>query len=39
MQDELTKANRVAWNTKAYDAWIRLYGAPEQLAEDFTREP
>lgn len=33
MQEELVKANKIAWETKAYQAWVRQYGTPEELAE------
>lgn len=33
MQERLVKANKIAWETKAYDAWIRQYGTPVELAK------
>lgn len=37
MQSELSQANKAAWETKAYEAWTRHYGAPEALAEELKR--
>lgn len=34
MQEELARANKAAWETKAYEAWVRTYGTPEELAEE-----
>ncbi|TCM98995.1 2-polyprenyl-3-methyl-5-hydroxy-6-metoxy-1,4-benzoquinol methylase [Paenibacillus sp. BK033] len=33
MQERLVKANKIAWETKAYEAWVRQYGTPVELAE------
>jgi 2-polyprenyl-3-methyl-5-hydroxy-6-metoxy-1,4-benzoquinol methylase len=33
VQEELVKANKIAWETKAYEAWVRQYGTPAELAE------
>ncbi|ACT02194.1 class I SAM-dependent methyltransferase [Paenibacillus sp. JDR-2] len=33
MQERLVKANKIAWETKAYEAWVRQYGTPAELAE------
>lgn len=33
MQEQIARANKAAWETKAYDAWVRHYGQPEELAE------
>ncbi|MFD1676248.1 class I SAM-dependent methyltransferase [Alicyclobacillus fodiniaquatilis] len=38
MQEEMTRANKVAWNTKAYDAWVRHYGTPVKLAEELKQK-
>ncbi|MCR2805872.1 class I SAM-dependent methyltransferase [Paenibacillus soyae] len=32
MQEPLSRANKAAWETKAYDAWVSYYGHPEELA-------
>lgn len=32
MQEELVIANKLAWETKAYQAWVQKYGTPEELA-------
>ena len=32
MQEELAIANKVAWETKAYQAWVHKYGTPDELA-------
>jgi 2-polyprenyl-3-methyl-5-hydroxy-6-metoxy-1,4-benzoquinol methylase len=32
MQDKLAIANKHAWETKAYQAWVQRYGTPEELA-------
>ncbi|MCT1404012.1 methyltransferase domain-containing protein [Paenibacillus sp. p3-SID867] len=32
MQEKLAIANKVAWETKAYQAWVQNYGTPEELA-------
>lgn len=34
MQDELATANKAAWETKAYEAWVQLYGTPDELARE-----
>jgi SAM-dependent methyltransferase len=33
MQERLSTANKAAWETKAYQAWLAAYGTPEELAE------
>ncbi|WP_053373182.1 class I SAM-dependent methyltransferase [Paenibacillus sp. FJAT-27812] len=38
MQEELAKANKAAWETKAYQAWTQYFGAPEELAAELKRE-
>jgi len=32
MQEKLVIANKIAWETKAYQAWVREYGTPDELA-------
>ncbi|MDQ6420469.1 hypothetical protein RB620_13580 [Paenibacillus sp. LHD-117] len=32
MQEKLAIANKIAWQTKAYQAWVKNYGTPEELA-------
>ncbi|WP_054957934.1 class I SAM-dependent methyltransferase [Paenibacillus dakarensis] len=32
MQEKLAIANKIAWETKAYQAWVQNYGTPEELA-------
>ncbi|GGD58636.1 class I SAM-dependent methyltransferase [Paenibacillus nasutitermitis] len=34
MQEELARVNKVAWETKAYQAWVHQYGTPVELAEE-----
>ncbi|WP_141502913.1 hypothetical protein [Paenibacillus luteus] len=34
MQEELANANKVAWETKAYQAWVQTYGTPDELASE-----
>ena len=34
MQKEMANANKLAWETKAYQAWVRKYGTPEELAAE-----
>ncbi|OAS20452.1 class I SAM-dependent methyltransferase [Paenibacillus oryzisoli] len=38
MQKQLSTANKMAWETKAYQAWVRNYGTPEELAEELKLE-
>lgn len=33
MQEQLAKANKTAWETKAYQAWVQAHGTPEELAD------
>lgn len=37
MQDQLARVNKLAWETKAYQAWIRQYGTPGELAEELKQ--
>lgn len=39
MQDRQTAANRLAWNTKAYEAWNTHFGAPSEEAARITHDP
>ncbi len=39
MQDRQTAANRLAWNTKAYEAWNAHFGAPSEEAARITHDP
>lgn len=32
MQDRLATANKIAWENKAYQAWVQAYGTPKELA-------
>ncbi|MFD2611442.1 class I SAM-dependent methyltransferase [Paenibacillus gansuensis] len=38
MQEELASANKAAWETKAYDAWVHHYGTPDELASHLKLE-
>ena len=38
MQEELARANKAAWETKAYQAWVRQYGTPQELAKDLKQK-
>ncbi len=38
MQDKLALANKAAWETKAYRAWVQQYGTPDELAIELKRE-
>lgn len=37
MQNEMSKANKAAWESKAYLAWVREHGEPAVLAEELKR--
>ena len=37
MQKEQSAANKAAWETKAYQAWVEAHGTPENLAEELKR--
>jgi ubiquinone/menaquinone biosynthesis C-methylase UbiE len=39
MQEEQSLMNKIAWNTKAYQAWIRLYGSPAEIAKAMKENP
>ncbi|MFK7696771.1 class I SAM-dependent methyltransferase [Paenibacillus sp. HJGM_3] len=32
MQEKLSSANKMAWETRAYQAWVREFGTPDELA-------
>jgi 2-polyprenyl-3-methyl-5-hydroxy-6-metoxy-1,4-benzoquinol methylase len=34
MQEELARANKAAWEFKAYQAWVNKFGTPDKLAEE-----
>ncbi|MGO4545359.1 class I SAM-dependent methyltransferase [Paenibacillus sp. 2TAB23] len=38
MQEEMAIANKLAWGTKAYQAWVQAYGTPDELAVQLKRE-
>ncbi|MCU6707919.1 methyltransferase domain-containing protein [Paenibacillus sp. J5C_2022] len=38
MQEKLAIANKVAWETKAYQAWVQTYGTPDELASKLRLE-
>lgn len=38
MQEELAIANKAAWEKKAYQAWVRKYGTPDELASELRLE-
>ncbi|GMA63057.1 class I SAM-dependent methyltransferase [Alicyclobacillus fastidiosus] len=37
MQQQLSRANKTAWETKAYQAWVHEFGTPNQLAEELKQ--
>ncbi len=39
MQEKQTEANKLAWNTKAYDAWMNHFGTPIEQAEKLRKDP
>lgn len=39
MQEQLARANKAAWETKAYQAWVQHHGSPEALAEELKKDP
>lgn len=39
MQEQLARANKVAWETKAYQAWVRHHGTPNELAQQLRTDP
>lgn len=36
---EIGKHNRDGWNQHAYEAWVRAFGTPEQLARQLASDP
>ncbi|MDR6552287.1 class I SAM-dependent methyltransferase [Paenibacillus qinlingensis] len=38
MQKQLSTANKMAWETKAYQAWVQHFGTPEELAAELKLE-
>lgn len=38
MQEELSNANKAAWETKAYQAWVHKFGTPDELAVELQQE-
>lgn len=39
MQEQLARANKAAWETKAYQAWVRHHGTPSELAQKLQMDP
>jgi 2-polyprenyl-3-methyl-5-hydroxy-6-metoxy-1,4-benzoquinol methylase len=39
MQEQMARANKTAWETKAYQAWIQHHGSPDELAERLKKDP
>jgi len=37
MQEQLSRSNKTAWETKAYQAWVHGYGPPVQLANELKQ--
>ncbi|QHW30535.1 class I SAM-dependent methyltransferase [Paenibacillus rhizovicinus] len=37
MHEQVAKANKAAWETKAYQAWVHSYGTPAELAEELKQ--
>jgi 2-polyprenyl-3-methyl-5-hydroxy-6-metoxy-1,4-benzoquinol methylase len=37
--DEITEANRLAWNSQRFDAWLSAFGTPEAEAAKILAEP
>lgn len=38
-QNELSRTNRVAWETSAFEAWVKKYGEPEAAASQIASNP
>jgi len=36
---DIATANKTAWNSKAYNAWLELYGTPEHVAKQLIANP
>lgn len=39
MQEHIAQVNKAAWETKAYQAWVREHGTPEELAGKLKLDP
>lgn len=39
MQEQLARANKAAWETMAYEAWVRHHGTPDELAQNLKMDP
>lgn len=39
MQEQFARANKVAWETKAYQAWLLHHGTPNELAQKLKTDP
>lgn len=39
MQEQMARANKTAWETKAYQAWIQHHGSAEELAGRLKQDP
>ena len=37
MQEQLSRVNKTAWETKAYQAWVHEFGTPNQNAEELKQ--
>jgi 2-polyprenyl-3-methyl-5-hydroxy-6-metoxy-1,4-benzoquinol methylase len=35
----ITELNRVAWNASPYEAWVRMYGEPADVAKQVVEDP
>lgn len=38
-QNDLSKNNEIAWNTRSYEAWVSQYGTPLEVAEKIQADP
>jgi len=38
-QEEITNANRTAWEFQSYEAWVSAYGTPNLAAAELVRDP
>lgn len=36
---DIGELNKAAWTTKAYEAWLELYGTPEDVARALVSHP
>ncbi|CAH1195894.1 hypothetical protein PAECIP111892_02123 [Paenibacillus auburnensis] len=39
MQEQLARANKAAWESKAYQAWVEHHGSPDELARKLLIDP